>query len=105
VVDALDDVVGRLGGPDAGALSAVFSRWEDIAGPVLAGHARPLRLQEGTLVVAVDHPAWATQVRMLGTALLGRVGEVCGTTPQRLEVTVRRSSGGAPTAPGASHLD
>jgi len=97
--------VGRLGGPDSGSLTAIFSRWEDIAGPVLASHVRPLHLQGGTLVVAVDHPAWATQVRMLAATLLARVGEVGGTTPQRLEVTVRRSEGGGPRSTGAPHLD
>jgi predicted nucleic acid-binding Zn ribbon protein len=94
--DGLDEAVARLAPPDAGSapasagsLSAVFTRWEEIVGPGLARHVRPLRLSGGVLVVAVDHPAWATQVRSLGASLLGRVGEVSGQVPDRLEVTVR----------------
>jgi hypothetical protein len=75
--------------PAAGSLSAVFTRWEEIVGPAVARHVRPLRLSGGVLVVAVDQPAWATQVRALGAGLLTRVGEVGGVVPDRLQVTVR----------------
>jgi predicted nucleic acid-binding Zn ribbon protein len=91
VADSLDAVVGQLGPVDAGSLAAVFNRWEDIAGPRLAGHVRPLRLENGVLVVAADHPARATQVRSLSATLLARVGEITGQAPDRLEVTVRRT--------------
>ncbi|MGO9458446.1 MAG: DciA family protein, partial [Acidimicrobiales bacterium] len=74
--------LGPAGVPPAPAasLSAVFSRWEEIAGPAVARHVRPVTLRGGVLVVAADHPAWATQVRALGTGLLDRVGEVSGRT-------------------------
>jgi predicted nucleic acid-binding Zn ribbon protein len=81
--------VRQLGGPDASSLSAIFSRWEEIAGPTLAEHSRPVRLDAETLVVAVDRPAWATQVRMLASSVLDRVGEIGGRVPGRLEVVVR----------------
>jgi hypothetical protein len=42
-------------------------------------------------VVAADHPAWATQVRALGAAILTQIGEATGKAPGRLEVVVRRS--------------
>jgi predicted nucleic acid-binding Zn ribbon protein len=92
--EGIDDALARLGrpgapAPGAGSLSAVFTRWEEIAGPALARHVRPVRLSGGVLVVAADHPAWATQVRSLGAGLLARVGEVSGQAPDRLEVTVR----------------
>ena len=91
---------GSPGGPEAGAapttaaaLSAVFARWDDVVGPAMARHVRPVRLSGGVLVVAVDQPAWATQVRALGAGLLTRVGEVGGVVPDRLQVIVRRSLG------------
>jgi predicted nucleic acid-binding Zn ribbon protein len=90
VADSLDAVVRDLGNPSAASLGAVFARWGEIAGPGLVDHVRPLRLQGGVLVVAADHPAWATQVRTLAVTLLARVGEVTGEVPERLEVTVRR---------------
>jgi hypothetical protein len=41
--------------------------------------------------VSVDHPAWATQVRHLGSKLLDRVAEEAGLQrPDRVEVRIRR---------------
>jgi predicted nucleic acid-binding Zn ribbon protein len=79
-------------------LSAVFSRWDEVAGPVLARHVRPLRISGGVLVVAADHPAWATEVRAMAASLLARVGEIAGEVPDRLEVTVRRPGAGSERA-------
>ncbi|MHB1717386.1 MAG: DciA family protein, partial [Acidimicrobiales bacterium] len=42
-----------------------------------------------TLVVQVDHPAWATQLRLLGSELLDRVGAVPGIDrPTTLDIRV-----------------
>ncbi len=107
--EALDAAVARLGPAGvspapAASLSAVFSRWEEIAGPAVARHVRPVRLRGGVLVVAADHPAWATQVRTLGTGLLARVGEVSGRTPERLEVTVERAAQGPRSRPAGGDV-
>jgi predicted nucleic acid-binding Zn ribbon protein len=57
----------------------------------MAEHVRPTRLDREVLVVTVDHPAWATQVRRLGDDLLDLVAERTGLArPQRVEVRVRR---------------
>jgi len=70
-------------------ISTVFARWEDLVGTAVARHATPLRLETGTLVVAVDHPAWATQVRILAPGILARIAEGSGEMLDRLEVVVR----------------
>jgi predicted nucleic acid-binding Zn ribbon protein len=101
--ESLDTAVARMGpadtAPPARSLSAVFAHWEEIAGPAVARHVQPVRLRAGVLVVAADHPAWATQVRALGAGLLARVGEVSGQAPERLEVTVQRRSEGPQRQP------
>ena len=89
--DALDVLVGHFGQGDAGAFGAVFARWEEIAGPAIAGHVQPLRISGDALVVRADHPAWATQVRALAPTLLAQVSEVTGCAPTRLEVVIRPS--------------
>ena len=76
-------------GPSAAALGTVFSRWEQLVGPAVARHTRPLRLEGGTLVVAVDQPAWATQVRVLAPGILARLTERTGERLDRLDVVVR----------------
>ena len=88
---SLDAVSGRLGLGQSRSLSRLFSGWEDIVGPAVAAHVRPVRLDEEALVVTVDHPAWATQVRHLGDDVLDRVAIVTGLArPDRLDVRVRR---------------
>ncbi|MDQ6781930.1 MAG: DUF721 domain-containing protein [Actinomycetota bacterium] len=68
----------RLGGPDPGLTTAVFAHWGQLVGPALADHARPVSLRDGVLIVAVDQPAWATQVRFLATQILERIVEETG---------------------------
>lgn len=95
ITESVAQAVARLSEAGPAQLSAVFSRWEEVAGPVLSRHVRPVRISGGVLVVAADHPAWATEVRALAASLLERVGEMAGEVPDRLEVTVRRPDEGA----------
>ncbi|MGO8870718.1 MAG: DciA family protein [Acidimicrobiales bacterium] len=88
---SIDAVTRRLGMQDPRGLGRLFSRWEQMVGPAVAEHVKPVRLDAEALVVTVDHPAWATQVRHLGEELLDRVAEEVGVArPSRLEVRVRR---------------
>jgi predicted nucleic acid-binding Zn ribbon protein len=86
--ETLDRVTRRLGAPPAGVLSTVFSRWEALVGADIAGHSRPVSLRGGVLVLAVDHPAWAAQLRFLAADLAGRVNDATG-AGQVAEVQVR----------------
>ena len=95
VRESVVQAVSRLGEAGPAQLSAVFNRWEEVAGPVLSRHVWPLRISGGVLVVAADHPAWATEVRALSASLLERVGEIAGEVPDRLEVTVKPPAGGS----------
>jgi predicted nucleic acid-binding Zn ribbon protein len=76
--DGLEPMARRLGAPTASSLGAVFSRWEEAVGTSVAAHARPVSLSDGVLVVAVDQPGWATQLRYLANDLLGRLADVAG---------------------------
>lgn len=78
VKHGLEHLARRLGAPTATALGAVFSQWEHAVGPAVAAHARPLSLNDGVLVVAVDQPGWATQLRYLSSDLITRLSEVAG---------------------------
>ena len=76
--ECLERVTHSLGGAPPGVLSALFCRWEEIAGPALAAHTRPLSVSRGELVLAVDDPAWRAHLRYLEGDLLQRVGAVVG---------------------------
>src|SRR5262249_48025789 len=87
VASSLDDGARAIGAPPTEALSVVFGRWEELVGAAVAAHCRPVSLVRSTLVVSVDHPAWATQVKYLGSTLLARITEMVGQeVASRLEV-------------------
>ena len=88
--ESLDRVARSLGGPGAAMLGAVFSRWADVVGPVVADHSWPVSLARGVLVVGVDEPIWHTQLTYLQADILERLGSVAGAgAVTRVEVRVR----------------
>ena len=72
-------------------MDVVFTRWEEVVGAELGGHLRPLRVDGRALVVAADHPAWATRARMASADILSRVRALADTPVERLEVVVERA--------------
>jgi predicted nucleic acid-binding Zn ribbon protein len=90
VGESLDRVAASLGVPLASTLSTVFASWPEMVGESVAQHSRPRSLRDGVLVVAVDEPAWATQLRWLEADLLTRLREVLGPDQvARIEVRVQ----------------
>lgn len=75
---ALDRYLARTGRPTTTTLEAVFSRWDEVVGPQVAAHARPVSVERHTLIVGVDAPAWATQLTFLASTLMARLEELVG---------------------------
>jgi predicted nucleic acid-binding Zn ribbon protein len=93
---SLDGVVRSLRGPSRRVVSGVFGRWREAVGDQVADHVEPVKLDAGTLVVQVDDPAWATQVKFLTPRILERLRDVAGVDIDRVEVRVdRRNARGA----------
>jgi predicted nucleic acid-binding Zn ribbon protein len=91
LTEALDDVVRSLqGGAGRSEVRGVFGRWDEAVGETIAAHVRPVRLDSGGLLVEVDEPAWATQVRLLADDLRARLLDVAGVAVERIEVRVTR---------------
>jgi predicted nucleic acid-binding Zn ribbon protein len=74
----LDRVLGYLKSPAATTVKTVFSEWPELAGAQLAAHAQPIALRDGELVVEVDDPAWASQLRWLEPELRQRLEALPG---------------------------
>ena len=92
VGESMPRLLGRLGASTTPAtMEAVFTRWEELVGAELGEHLRPVRVDGRALVVAVDHPAWATRARMESGQILSKLKELGGTPIERLEVVVERS--------------
>jgi hypothetical protein len=89
----LDTVVKGLSQAPAALAGTLFTRWEEVAGPAVAAHVRPLRLTAGRLVLGADRPAWAIQVKTLVPTLLERVEAVTGTRLSGIDVRVVPPSG------------
>ena len=91
--EGLDGLVRSLHGSDVRTLRGVFDGWADAVGPVIAAHVTPVKLDGAVLLVEVDEPAWATQIRFLEHDVRERLAGATGAQVERLEVRVagRRS--------------
>lgn len=91
---SLDAVVKSLRGPSRAAVGGLFGRWDEAVGEQVAAHVRPVKLDnvggQRVLVVQVDDPAWATQVKFLSATIVERLQSVAGVAVDRLDVRVDR---------------
>jgi len=92
---SLDAVVRSLRGGSAAAgearaMGSLFSRWNDAVGQHVAAHARPIKLDGGRLLVEVDEPGWATQLRFLEREVIDRLRSVAGLEVSRFDIRVKR---------------
>jgi len=86
----IDRLLSSLRGGSRQTTVTVFSRWEELVGQPVATHVRPVKIDLGTLVVEVDDPAWATQMKFLESDLLARLNTGATQRVERLEIKVRR---------------
>jgi len=88
---SLEALSRKFGIQGAQGLGRLFSGWKEIVGESMAEHVKPVKMDREALVVTVDHPAWATQVRRLGDTLLDRAAAYAEVErPERLDVRVQR---------------
>ncbi len=76
--DALAEVGSELGLPDPAVFALLHTRWTDLVGENTARHARLRSLREGVLLVAVDAPEWATQLRYVEPEVLRQSAALVG---------------------------
>jgi predicted nucleic acid-binding Zn ribbon protein len=90
ITSSLDAVMRSLKGPGRQQVSGVFGRWDELVGPQIAQHARPIRLDAKVLVIEVDDPAWATQIHLLSMEIRTRLATEVGAEVESLEIRVAR---------------
>ena len=87
---SLDQFVSRFALPSPDQLRAVISGWDELVGRPLCLHVKPVALRAGELMLDVDAPGWATQVRYLEGDLIDRCNQAAGKgTVVRINVRVR----------------
>jgi predicted nucleic acid-binding Zn ribbon protein len=74
----------------ASQMGNVFGRWAEAVGAAVAAHVKPVKLDGTKLIVEVDDPAWATQLRFLEATMKQRLLEVAGASVETIEARVRR---------------
>lgn len=75
-------------------MTGLHAHWPTLVGAAMAAHARPVRVRDGVLVIAVDDPLWASEVRWLGDDLAAKVRDLLNDdSVKRIEVRVVGSEG------------
>lgn len=77
--DQLATVLTERGWTNDLAVGGVIGRWAEIVGQQVADHAAPVGFEGTVLTVQASSTAWATQLRMMESSLLGRIEAVVGT--------------------------
>ena len=88
VVRSLRGGTGAVG--EARQMGSLFSRWTEAVGEHVAEHARPIKLDNGRLLVEVDEPGWATQLRFLEREVIDRLRSIAGFEVSRFDIRVKR---------------
>ena len=91
LASALDALLDRLGADTTSAISGVFGEWAQIVGEQVAQHVTPIKLERGKLIVEVDDPSWATQMRFLEPQLIEKIHVATSNTINAIEVRVKRN--------------
>ncbi|WP_265442630.1 DUF721 domain-containing protein [Flexivirga meconopsidis] len=76
--DQLDRLLVDRGWQVDVAAGSVMGRWAEIVGADVAAHARPVTFTDGVLTVRAESTAWATQLRLLSSTLLGKMEQAVG---------------------------
>lgn len=91
LAEELDVLLKRLGSESTTVVFGVFGNWHELVGETVAQHALPIRLESGRLLVEVDEPVWATQVRFLESEIIGKLSASTGNTINGIDVRVKRN--------------
>jgi predicted nucleic acid-binding Zn ribbon protein len=60
------------------AIGSVMGRWPAIVGEEVAAHCAPVTFSDGVLIVRAESTAWATQLRLMSSSILGRLENEIG---------------------------
>ena len=78
--DSLRAAIVRLDnrGTGGAASALVGSAWVAVVGPSVRGHTTGAYMREGTLIVYVDSPIWATELAAMSERYRGAINEEIG---------------------------
>jgi predicted nucleic acid-binding Zn ribbon protein len=68
--DILQQYLKEMGWLTVSPYEPLFREWKKVAGESLAAHCRLVDVQDGMLLVEVDHPGWLQMLQLRKSALL-----------------------------------
>ena len=71
--DQMDRLLLDRGWNIDAAIGSVMGRWSAIVGTEVAAHCTPVTFSDGVLTVRAESTAWATQLRLMSSTILGRL--------------------------------
>ena len=96
VGDVLARFLERTGMAPKVEAAAVIPEWADRVGPAIAAVTEPLRVSDGTLVVAVSTSAWMMELNMMKADLMRHLNAGKSAKAGRIEQIVFVMGGGEP---------
>jgi len=95
--EVLTQLISTRSWDHALAQTRIFTDWPALVGRDVAAHCTPVTLVDGELRISAESTAWATELRLLGGALLANLtGQLGPTLVTRLRIT-------GPVTPSWSH--
>lgn len=70
VGDLLRQLLEQRGWASGDPYTPLFAGWHAVAGEALAAHSRLAEVEDGVLVVEVDHPGWLQMLAMQKQSIL-----------------------------------
>ncbi|HEY9593666.1 MAG TPA: DUF721 domain-containing protein [Spirochaetia bacterium] len=89
VGDLLHDYLRQKGWLGGNPYEPLFAAWAEIAGEALSRHTRLVDVQNGVLLVEVDHPGWLQMMQLRKESLLAaarRTAPLASITGMRIRV-------------------
>jgi predicted nucleic acid-binding Zn ribbon protein len=94
VGELVGQVLGDLGLDGVALAHRIGVHWEEIVGPQVAAHCRPLGIRGQVLELEVDSPVWSQQLQLRKPELLAKLEEHLGSdAPRELRFQVGYARG------------
>jgi predicted nucleic acid-binding Zn ribbon protein len=75
VGDLLREYLKDRGWPAEDPFASIFLEWTKVAGDPIGEHSRPVEMEDGVLIVEVDHPGWMQILLLKKPSLLASIRE------------------------------
>lgn len=90
---SVESMLQMQGLGSAALLARITGLWPSLVGERMNAHAKPAKVDGDELIVSVDHPAWATEIRMQQSRIISELANgLAGPLINRLKVHVLPSS-------------